>query len=123
MADHPALAREVLEHLYVAEGLSLREVAEHLGPPATKRIVQRALQRHGVPLRPPRPPARKQALLSRALLEYVVENEIDSLRHRLQLTEEDRDFAWSYVRVLAAEVDSTREALRWSKGGESAQCC
>lgn len=71
----PWLRREFLERLYVHEGLSLKQVADRIGPPATKRIVHRALERHGIPLRPPKPPARKQESLSRELLEQLYVNE------------------------------------------------
>lgn len=76
MAIYRTLDRATLERLYVAEGLSLKEVAARLGPPATKRIVQRALQLHGIPLRLARPPAVKQELMTREFLErlYIEES-------------------------------------------------
>lgn len=75
MLARDSLTPEVLERLYLDEGLSLRQVAERLGPPATKRIVQRALQRYEIPLRPPHPPASKQGLMSRELLERLYVDE------------------------------------------------
>lgn len=78
-ADHPALAPEILRRLYIEEGLSLKQVADRIGPPASKRIVQRALQRDGVPLRPAIPPARKQALMSKEQLERLYIDEGRSL--------------------------------------------
>ena len=78
-ADHPALAPEILRRLYVDEGLSLKQVADRIGPPASKRIVQRALQRDGVQLRPKIPPARKQALMSKEKLERLYIDEGRSL--------------------------------------------
>jgi transposase len=75
VAIYKTLDRATLERLYVIEGLSLKEVAGRLGPPATKRTVQRALQLHGIPLRPATPPARKQELMSRELLERLYVDE------------------------------------------------
>ncbi|MGQ0629966.1 MAG: hypothetical protein ACT4P1_02925 [Sporichthyaceae bacterium] len=79
MAHYAELDRNVLEQLYVTEGLSLKEVSERLGPPWSKRVVQRALELHGIPMRPARPPARRQALMSRELLERMYVDEGRSL--------------------------------------------
>ncbi len=79
VGERPQLQREVLERLYVREGLSLKQVAERLGPPISKRMVQRALERFGIPMRPARPPAFKQEALSRELLERLYVDEGRSL--------------------------------------------
>jgi hypothetical protein len=68
-----------LERLYVVDGLSLKQVADDLGPPASKRTVQRALVAGGIRLRPVRPPATRQLLMSRELLELRVDDAQTSL--------------------------------------------
>jgi DNA-binding CsgD family transcriptional regulator len=76
---YQALDAQILADLYLEQGLSLQQVADHLGPPVTKRVVQRALQFHGIPLRPARPPARRQLLMSAAELHRLYEDEGRSL--------------------------------------------
>src|SRR5882757_9563276 len=75
VGQYQLLDTEVLTELYVNQGLSLKQVAEWLGPPATKRVVQRALEFHGIELRPARPPARAQLQMSAEELERLYVNE------------------------------------------------
>jgi transposase len=79
VGQYRLLDAQVLTELYVDQGLSLKQVAERLGPPATKRVVQRGLEFHGIALRPARPPARSQLLMSAEELERLYVNEGRSL--------------------------------------------
>jgi len=77
VVGRPSLSGEVLSlrQLYVDEGLSLRQVAERLGPPVTKRMVQRALERGGVRLRPPGPRRSSRSGCQRSFLERLYVDE------------------------------------------------
>ena len=62
------MTKEVLEELYVGQGLSAQAVADRLGLP-NHGVVARALRRHGIPARPRAYRARTE--LARELLEEL----------------------------------------------------
>lgn len=123
VAIYKTLDRATLERLYVIDGLSLKEVAARLGPPATKRIVQRALQLHGIPLRPATPPARKQELMSRELLERLYVDDGRPVDEITEIVGVSRETVLARMRRLGIEQrtrSSRRVGDRQPRGPEPA---
>jgi transposase len=94
-AEDP-LPREVLEQLYVGEGLSADAIARRLGIHRTK--VQRRLKAYGMPARSARRPADPAATLP---LEVLRNRYIE---RQLAITDIAREFGLSHERVRSALV-------------------